>query len=452
MKKIILVCSAILCFTVSNAQEHKISEEIKDNIKARIETGNNPAIVVAYINGDEVDYFSYGKTALKNGVGVDKNSVFEIGSISKVFTTILLSDEVLRGTMKLSDPIANYLPEEVKIPSRNEKTITLKDIATHSSGLPRMPDNFEPENGNNPFSDYSKDRMYSFISNYTLTRDIGERYEYSNYAMGLLGHILSLKNKMSYDDLMIEKIATIYGMNNTGVVITDNMKKHLAKGHAGTQEVENWSFETLAGAGGIKSTAADMVKFIQANMTTENTPINKAMKMSHQLAYKNEAQNFEMGLGWHYSNDIIWHNGGTGGYRAFAGFVKGTQKGVVVLTNSTKSVDDIGLKLLDNSRTLSVPVKEEIQVEAEVPEEVLTTYVGKYELAPAFHVTITKTDAQLFLQATGQQKFPIFPSAQNKFFLKVVKASVTFNKDDTGAVSSMTLHQNGQNVPGKKIE
>lgn len=451
MKKIILLFLCFLSFS-TQAQENKIPLEVKENVKARVETGNNPAIVIAYINGDNVEYFSHGRTAIKNGTPVDEYSVFEIGSITKTFTTILLADEVLQGSMKLSDPIANYLPKDVKVPGRNGKVITLNDLATHSSGLPRMPDNFTPANVNNPFADYSEKQLYDFISNHTLSRDIGQRYEYSNYGMGLLGHILALKNGKSYEDLMIEKIADVYDMDDTRIVMSQKMKDHLAIGHNGNTEMENWDFMTLGAAGGIKSTAIDMVKFIKANMKTENTTINKAMKMSHDTAYKNEAQNFEMGLGWHYSNDIVWHNGGTGGYRAFAGFVKGTQRGVVVLTNSTKSVDDIGLKLLDNSRSLVIPEKQEIKEEISVDEGILATYVGKYELAPNFHITVTKEGAQLFLQATGQQKFQVFASAENEFFLKVVQASVTFNKDANGKVESMTLHQNGQHVPGKKIE
>jgi len=411
MKKYILFF-VVCCLSVSiQAQESAISSEIKENIKARIETGNNVGIVIAYINGDNVEYFSHGQTALKNGTPVDENSVFEIGSISKVFTTILLANETLNGTMKLDDPIADYLPKEVKAPSRNGKVITLKDLATHSSGLPRLPDNLKPANANNPYADYAEKQLYDFISNHILSRDIGERYEYSNYGMGLLGYILGLKNGKSYEDLMIEKIANAYGMNNTRLVMTQKMKNHLAIGHNGTTAMENWDFITLGGAGGIKSTAVDMVKFIKANIINDNSPINKAMKLSHKTAYKNDTQNFEMGLGWHYNNDIIWHNGGTGGYRSFAGFVKGMQQGVVVLTNSTESVDDIGLKLLNDAHQLK-----EIIPEVSVPAKTLETYVGNYELAPTFHIDITKEGSQLYLQATGQSKFPIFASAQNEFF------------------------------------
>jgi len=572
MKKIIVLFSFIIFSFVVTAQQTKITSEVKDHIKARVDNGLNVAIVVGLIDGDSVEYFSYGKTALENGQDVDENSVFEIGSISKTFTTIMLADEVLKGNMKLLYPLSKYLPKNVKVPSRNNRVITLKDLATHSSGLPRLPNNMSPTNPNNPYADYTIEQAYSFLSGYELPRDVGETFEYSNFGMGILGHALELKNNKTYEELLIERIANKLEMNNTRIVFTDNMKNHLAKGHSNGREVENWDLPSLAGAGAIRSTASDMVKYLQANMGIKKTTLYDAMLMTHKSAYKNEGQNFEMGLGWHYALDksVVWHNGGTGGYRSFAGFIKDTTKGVVVLTNSAESVDAIGLKLLDDTRQLEMPklsivniLEEDITAngiesgialykklkadsldkynfnegelnrlgysflgkdkndialeifklnvavypkasnpydslgeaylkqgdstlaitnykkslelnpandnakkilidlgvnEAEIIKdinvsvEVLETYVGKYQLAPTFIITITRKESKLFLQATGQPQFEVFPSSQNEFYLKVVEASITFNKGDDGDIESLILHQGGQKVPGKKIE
>jgi len=572
MKKIILVFSFICLGFAVHAQQSEISLEVKEHIKARIDADLNVGIVVGYIDGDTVEYYSYGKTALTNGTDVDENSVFEIGSISKTFTAIMLAEKVIQGEMSLSDPMSKYLPESVKVPSRNGKVITLKDLATHSSGLPRLPDNLKPANLNNPYADYTIENAYSFLSSYELPRDIGETYEYSNYGMGMLGHILELQSGKSYEDLMVERIADVYGMNETRVVFTKSMKEHLAKGHANGREVENWDLPALAGAGAIRSTASDMVKYLQANIEYSDTALNKGMKLSHQVAYANEAQNLEIGLAWHLGNNgnLVLHNGGTGGYSAMAAFNVTTKKGVVVLTNSIENVDAIALKLLDNTSQLVMPklsiariLEEEINAngmskgivfykktkqetpdaydfgegelnrlgykflgqddlesalaifklnvemfpeasnpydslgevylkkgdstlaitnykksleldvtndnavkiltdlgidtaslikEVIVPVEVLETYVGDYELAPSFIITITRVDSHLFLQATNQPQFEIFASAQNEFYLKVVKASVTFNANSKGVIDSMTLHQGGQHIPGKKME
>ncbi|WP_411767452.1 serine hydrolase [Winogradskyella sp. A3E31] len=437
------------------AQDAIIPDDYKDYIKARVDKGINPSISMAYIVGDAVEFYNYGKTQLNDGESVDKHSVYEIGSISKVFTTILLADEILKGKMKLSDPIQDYLPESVTVPVRNDKVITLKDLATHTSGLPRMPGNFKPADLKNPFADYSVKQLYDFLSNYELPRDIGSQYEYSNLGMGLLGHILELHTGKTYESLVVNRIAKPLDMADTQIEFTDKMKSHLAIGHNEQLETtSNWDITTLAGAGAIRSTTSDMVKFVKANLTDDGSDLYKAMALSHKIAYTNDAKTFNIGLGWHYSNgdSIVWHNGGTGGYRAFSGFLKDSNKGVVVFTNSTFSVDNIGLKILGQPLELKIPEKRVYPEVVVLSNDILDSYVGKYQLTPQFFITVSRKDNQLVAQATGQPEFEIFPSADNEFFLKVVEASITFNKDEAGNIVSMTLHQNGQDVPGKKIE
>ena len=442
-------------FQFTFSQNLEIPSDIKDHIIARVDMGFNPSIAIAYLDGDKVSYFNYGKTEVNVGEVVNENTVYEIGSISKVFTTILLADEVLKGKMALTDPISKYLPSTVNIPQRNDKFITLNDLATHTSALPRMPDNFNPADPNNPFADYTVEQLYEFLSTYELTRDIGVQYEYSNLGMGLLGHILELHTATTYENLILNRIAEPLGMQSTGIVFTTAMKEKLAVGHNEQLEVvSNWDIPTLAGAGAIRSTTTDMIKFIKANISTNETSLNKAMKLSHKIAFTDESTNFNIALGWHLANkgEITWHNGGTGGYRAFAGFLNSDGRGVVVLTNSISSVDEIGLKLLDAPVELELPKKTEFPDVIEVSSEILETYIGAYALTPEFILTITRKDNQLFAQATGQSKFEIFPSTENEFFLRVVEASVTFNKNELGNVDSLILHQGGRDMPATKMD
>ena len=386
MKKIITLLLFISIGYISNAQQSTISTEVKEHIKSRVDEDINVGIVVALIDGENVEYYSYGKADLKTGADVDENSIFEIGSISKTFTGIIVADEVVKGKMKLSDPISKYLSEYTKVPTRNDKSITIKDVATHSSSLPRMPDNFAPANPNNPYADYTIEMAYDFISGVELTRDIGERYEYSNLALGMLGHILELQYDKDYEAIMVERIANPLGMNNTRIVFTPEMKKHLAKGHNNGEEVENWDLPALAGAGAIRSSPVDMVKYVQANMGVHKTPLYEAMQLSHKTAYENEDQKFKIGLTWHYSNDgeIIQHGGATGGYRAFAGFIAGTEKGVVVLTNSTEGITGIGMKLLDDTFDLKMPKKSiAVDLEKEIKKNGLEKGIEFYKMAKA---------------------------------------------------------------------
>ncbi len=455
MKKIVVLILTIVSLHQAIAQEAKIKEELKTYVKERVDLGLNPGISMAYLNSEKVSFFNYGKTKLIEGQEVTESTVYEIGSITKVFTCIILADEVLKGRMKLDDPISKYLPESVSVPTFNGKEITLRHLATHTSALPRMPDNFNPADIKNPFADYTVELLYEFLNNYKLTRDIGSQYEYSNLGMGLLGHILELHTGETYEELIKQRITVPLEMHNTGVTLTTTMIKHLAIGHDDeVKETKNWDITTLAGAGAIRSTTSDMVKFLKANMKNDGSDLYEAMKLSHEVAFSDSISNFKIGLGWHYSSDdtIVWHNGGTGGYKAFAGFLKGTQKGVVVLTNSSYSVDGIGLNQLGQNLNLTMPKKVDFPDIIKVSDDILKSYEGDYQLAPDFIITITKRDNMMIAQATGQAEFEIFASSENEFFLKVVEAKIIFNKDDDGTISGLTLTQNGQEMPAKKIK
>jgi len=551
-----------------------LPDNVKESIQTRIDFGKNVGIVVGIIDINGPRYYSYGKASLSRDQILDEHSVFEIGSITKVFTAIMLADMVSKNEVGLEDPIEKYLPDKVSVPSRNNVHITLAHLATHTSGLPRMPDNFAPANPSNPFADYSVDLMYEFLSNHTLRHDVGVEYEYSNYGTGLLGHILALRSGTTYEELFKQRIADVICLDDTRITLTSDMEDRLAKGYSNGIEVENWDLPALAGAGALRSTVRDMLRFIAANMGLEETPLYAEMQATHEPRVMNGPANMKVGLGWVIrvsdERETIWHNGGTGGYRSFAGFVRGGGTGVVVLTNSLTSVDDIGFHLLDPSfpirkikpsiamilsKTISekgveAAIKEyhtfkdnqpedydfnelelnnlgyrylqEGEVETAIaifklnvqayPEssntydslgesymeqgnielailnykkslelnqgnenarnmlikmgvdveklskhvvvtpEILQTFVGKYQLAPSFIITITRDDEKLMAQATGQPGFEIFPMSETKFFYKVVDAQITFNLNEAGEVESLTLHQGGRNVPGRKVE
>ena len=379
--------------------------------------------------------------------GVDAGAVFEIGSITKVFTASVLSDMVARREVKLDDPVANYLPRAVHMPVRG-RPISLLDLATQVSGLPRLPDNLAPRDPSNPYADYSVRQLYEFLSRYQLPRDPGASYEYSNLGMGLLGHALALRARMSYEQLVARRLLTPLGMRETAITLTPPLRARLAPGHdeAG-KVVPNWDLPTLAGAGALRSTASDMLAFLAANVDTSATPIGRALRQTHDPRQATDNPNLKVGLAWHIlsrpSGNIVWHNGGTGGYRTFIGFDPVRRIGVVVLSNFNRSVDDLGYHLLDESFPLEPPP--ERHAEVAVDSLVLARYVGDYELAPTFHIVITREAMHLFLQATAQPRFPIFAESDSTFFLTVVDAQITFRPD------GLVLHQNGQHIPGRKL-
>ncbi len=203
--------------------------------------------MVGLIDANETKYYNYGVKSLKTKEAVDEHSVFEICSISKTFIGLLLADMVLREELKLDDPLQKYLPKDIKAPTRNGETIKLLHMAIHTSSLPWMPSNFNLVNPANPFADYSEKQLYEFLENYELPRDIGSLYEYSNYAMGLLGYTLAAINDTDYEKLLIENISKPLGLGNTRITLTPSMKKNLALGHSAGMEVESWTWEKPIG-------------------------------------------------------------------------------------------------------------------------------------------------------------------------------------------------------------
>lgn len=452
MLKLIITLSLCVGFISGSYAQTTLPDAVRGSIQERVDKGINTGIVIGIIDANGSQYYSFGVKSVKSKEAVNENSVFEIGSITKTFTGILLADLVIKGEVKPDDPLQNYLPAGVAAPTRNCESIRLFQLSNHTSSLPRLPGNFSPVNPANPYADYSEKQLYDFLTTYTLTRDIGSEYEYSNYAVGLLGHVLAAKKKATYEQLMINVIAKPLSMNDTRITLTPDMKANLAYGHDNGVEVENWDLPTLAGAGAIRSTAVDMLKYIAANMGKTKSKLYPAMQLSHKNS-RAEGSVPEVGLGWHKAgsgdSEITWHNGGTGGYRSFTGFTK-SGRGVVVLTNSTASVDDIGMHLLDATVPL-IKIKPP-STEIAVDTATLQSYVGRYELAPGFILTISRADIQLKAQATGQSEFPVFAKSKDEFFYKVVDAQLTFNRNETGKVESVTLHQGGRDLVGKRLE
>jgi CubicO group peptidase (beta-lactamase class C family) len=297
----------------------------------------------------------YGKVAKDRETQPDGNTIFEIGSATKVFTTIALADMVKDGLVAFDDPISKLLPSSVKAPTYEGKEITLVHLATHTSGLPRIPGNLlaTTKDAGNPYANYAVSDLYEFLSNHKLQREPGKDYEYSNLGMGLLGHLLALKSGTTYEELVVKRICDRLDMKDTRIGLSPEQQTRLAKGHSiQALPVSNWDIPTLAGAGALRSTVNDMLKFVAANLGQSNTSLTGVLESCHTVRVKPPNPRLEVALGWHVvpldegGRKIIWHNGGTGGYRSFIGFVKESKTGVVVLSNSGNSVDDIGVRLL----------------------------------------------------------------------------------------------------------
>jgi CubicO group peptidase (beta-lactamase class C family) len=349
--------AVLLCLGSANAQTlgSRLAnpDEIHDMLVQRIDVQHKSGgIVVGVITKKAHEIISYGHFDASDPRIPDGDTAFEIGSVSKVFTSLLLADMVVKGEVKLSDPISKYLPASVHAPTRNGKQITLLDLATHYSGLPGMASNFHTW-------DYSQQQMFDFLSHYELTRDPGQKIEYSNYAVGLLGEILGLRAGTDYETLLRTRITGPLQMNHTAIHLTPEMKSDFIPGHGfGMGKAPGWEIPALAGAGGIRSTVNDLLIFLAANMGIIHSPLQPAMKK--MLSVRRAADHgSEITLGWFVqSGGVVFHNGQTNGYYGFVGFDPHRKVGVVVLSNSAEPIADIAWRIF--SYPVTGPVEQQV--------------------------------------------------------------------------------------------
>jgi len=408
-------------------------------------------IVVGLIDLTGRRIISHGALAKNDPRPLDGNTIFEIGSVTKVFTSLVLADMVRRGEVKLDDPVAKYLPADVRVPERNGRVITLVDLATHSSGLPRIPTNLQPKSMANPYVDYTVEQLYAFLSGYTLPRDIGSEFEYSNLGVGLLGHALACRAGVDYETLVRTHVLDPLGMTSTRVTIPNDWKSRFAAGYdAELRPPASWDLPTLAGAGALRSTVNDLLTFVAANLGFTSSPLSPAMADMLRVSRPAGAPGVTIGLGWVTAAPpaqpkFISHDGGTGGFRSFVGFDPARRIGVVVLSNAATAVgvSDIGAHLLNDKVPLMPPPVKAEHKEIAINVAVLDGYLGTYQLVPGFDVTIARRGDRLTAQATGQGAFDLFPEGPNLFFAKVADIQIRFETDSSGKATVMALTQSG---------
>ena len=453
---------AVACMrtpTAAQTVKDSLAEEIDKLAQPLIEHKITVGLVVGVLRNGKTVVRGHGRVAKDGNTVPNGDTVYEIGSISKVFTGILLADTVQRKLLRLDDPVQEHLPQEAQMPTFRDKPVRLIHLTTHTSAFPRMPLNFRPGDKGNPFADYGVELLYKGLPQITLKRAPGSRYQYSNLAVGLLGHVLTLVNKKAkYEELLIERITQPLGLSDTRVTLSESMQKRLAPPYAeNAQPRKNWDLNVLVGAGGIRSTANDMLRFAVQHFDPKDDDIHKALRMAWIPHYKPKPRGGmsnepRMGLGWHLGTalrDVVRHNGATGGYRAFFAIHKKRKIAVVAFANSRSTkLDELGRKVLLLSLGRKVrPLG--IRKELAVDRAILERYVGEYLLPPKRKFEITLNDAGLHAQLSGQPVFRIYASSKNRFFYRVVRAEIEFKMDANGKTTSLVLHQNGKHAATK---
>lgn len=343
----------LIALVAAPARADDLKAVVEKHGQALVKDRPYAAVVVGVIEKGEEQVFAFGQC---DGKPPDRDSVYEIGSVTKVFTGILLADRVKAGVVKLDDPVQTHLPDGWVMPRRDDRDITLLHLARHTSGLPKMSNGFlaaaiaHPED---PFARFDEAALKKGLPGTKLLSAIGARHEYSNVGVGLLGHALAHASKAeSYEAILTDRVLKPLSLGDTAITLTDSSKKRVIPGHtADGKRQSNWGFATCAACGALKSTVGDLLKFVKLNADPSG-PLKDAIEMAQDNWRDVRPGQEECGLCWirfpakKNEPTLIWHNGQTGGYHAFVGFVPG-KGGVAVLCNvATMKVDDAGFAVL----------------------------------------------------------------------------------------------------------
>lgn len=426
---------------------------MRERAETLVRDGKHASLVIAVIDGKDSAVYGFG-CARPGDKGVpDADTVYEIGSVTKTMTGLLLADAIVAGKAQLDQPVAELLPAYA-IPALAGQKITVGQLATHFSGLPRLPANLAPADMRNPYADYAEGQLRTFLAGHALARAPGAAYEYSNLAYGLLGTALATQANMSYEELLQARIFRPLGMASSSAVTTPALRARQAPGHlADGKPAANWDFQAIAGAGAVRSSARDMIAYMQSYMRASSPAQQLAVQPRRVLAGEGDGDGVKkIGQAWMLDQvkgePFAWHNGQTGGYASFAGYTLDGKRGVVVLSSTARDVDGLGVGVLlpGSLPPPNAPAPKEIAI---APAE-LAQYAGQYALAPTFVLSVRQGPDGLLVGATGQGEAPVYASAKDTFFYKVVEAQLVFRRDAQGAITGVVLHQNGQAMPGKR--
>ncbi len=315
-----------------------ITDVINDVLGAVVAQMPAGGMAVGVLQGDEETVVALGDVAA--------GATFDVGSITKPCTGILLASLVTDGVVALDDPVAKFLPEGVSVPDNAGRPITLVDLVTHSSGLPGLPAGFDPSDPQNPYADFTIEKLYEGLASTELEFSIGSRTQYSNFGFGLLGDALSRATNESYERLVEERIFAPLGMTSTHAGSIPSGTPDLATPYAQSGDLTPWwDVGAILGAGGIRSTVTDLLRFARANIDPASTPIDDALELAQRPRIV-DSERMQIGFGWVLlerldGSTIVWHNGGTYGFRAFLGFHRPSHTAIATLVNCGGTDPDV---------------------------------------------------------------------------------------------------------------
>jgi len=444
--------SSNLPLSAQNLSDEMVQEAAAPLIENKLVDG----ISIGYIQGEKYGTVHLGSKATGKETA-NNNTLYEIGSISKVFTSLLLADAVVRGKIKIDDDANIENSANIRFPSHDGRSITWLDLSTHRSGLPRLASNMGFATPADPYRVYDSKKAAEALAELELTHAPGESREYSNFAVSVLGYLVGENAGMSYEELLQQRIAKPLRMSDCTVSPSDEQKTRHSMPHSSVgSPTPAWTWADLPGAGGIRASMKDMMRFAKAQLNPPDGKLGEAIELAwKQHTTADDSSGRAMGLGWIIKGDgeTRWHNGGTGGSSSMLTINRKENLAIIVLCNTHKArvVGQFAGQLMRQATGKGL-VKAKAQNNLKIDAAHRARLVGRYELAPNFIFDVKDRDGHLTVRATNQPALEVTPESATHWSCEEVKATIEFKLGNKGPAKSLVLHQGGQKQTAKRME
>ncbi len=416
---------------------------------------------VGYVEGEHWGIVHLG-AANQGDETANFRTIYELGSVSKVFTSLLLADAVVRGEIDLDSAADVTNLAGIRLPTFDGTPIKWIDLSTHRSGLPRLPTDFQPTDMSDPYLNYDSKRAAAFVKEFKLPRKPGELQEYSNFGVSVLGYLVTQKAGKSYQQLLKERIAEPLGMIDCTVSLTSDQEKQQALPHSRFgSSTSRWTFADLPGAGGINASMRDMMRFAKAQLNPPTGKLGEAVELAWSQQRNADASGPAMGLGWMIASDgqTRWHNGQTGGSSSALFINRELKCAVIILCNTSLNteVDQLAMKLVMKAAGQEVEPEpatlaaDDARGDIEIDAKHRSRLVGRYQLAPDFIFDVKDKDGHLMIGVTNQPTQEVFPDSATRWSYRGVDAQLEFKLSKIGPAKRLILHQKGIKQIARRI-
>ncbi len=428
----------LLCFTLPAITA--ADEELKAWAKSQVDDAKALSVSIVTVSDGEIDYIFNGVVA-PGDAPPTRDTRYQIGSITKVFTNLLLAESVAKGIVDYDTTISDILGDRIEPQNSSVGEITLFELATHTSGLPRLQGNFAPTDPLDPYKDLDTEMLYSGINLARAKQPLGDHYAYSNFGMGLSGHLLGLVHESDYATAVTEYVIVPLGLENVSFERGDDYSAGFSDGGV----VPAWTFEdAIAAAGALWGSVGDFATLASIVLDESDWPLEHE-KADDEVVAAESGRGFGVTRVWHVSyadeQPIFWHNGGTGGYSSFFGYRPDTKTAIAILVSGRDGPTGKGLDWLGRTQAVAANPP---------PEDIDRSILGQYQLTPEIGAGILERDGQLLGQLTGQPAFGLTSLGNDWYAFDVTDASIRFVREDDEVVA-FELAQNGMLQTAKKV-